>query len=77
MIRPENIKISVNPLKDGIPVTIKDNIYDGSITKLVVNIQDDLELKVNTHDNDNFQEETIAYIKFDKDTITTIKGNKK
>lgn len=76
MIRPENIKISTNPLKDSIPVIIKDNIYDGSITKLVVEIDNNLELKVNIHNNDNFQESSMAYIKFDKEEITIIKDQK-
>ena len=76
MIRPENIKISDNILKDSIIGTVKDNIYDGSITKLVVEIQNGLELKVNTHEDENFKEDNTVYIKLDKDEIVTIRSTK-
>jgi len=76
MIRPENIKISNNVLKDSIPAVVIDNTYDGAITKLVVGIQKDLELKVSTNEDNGFEEDDTVYIKMDKDEIVTIRNTK-
>ena len=55
MIRPENIKVSKNSLKDGFNGIIKEIIYDGSITKLFINVNDKI-IKVNTHGIVEFRE---------------------
>lgn len=76
MIRPENIKISTNILKDSIPGIIKDNIYDGALTKLIIEVFEGLELKVNTNDDNNYKENSIVYLKLDQDEIITIRDKK-
>lgn len=76
MVRPEDIKISENNLKDSVKGTIEDYIYDGAITKLVVNINNKLKIKVTTFDDTSFEEDEIVYLKFNKDKIVTIEDNK-
>jgi len=72
MIRPENIKISKNTLKDGFSGIINEVIYDGSITKLFIEANDKI-IKVNTHGIVEFKEGDSVYIKFDKDSIVPIR----
>lgn len=77
MIRPEDIKISINPLKEGIRGVIEDSIYDGAITKLVVNVNDKIKIKVTTFEENSYSEGNYIFLKFnEKDTIV-IRGNKK
>ena len=73
MIRPENIKVSVNELKDSIDGVIKEIIYDGAITKLFISILDDLIIKVNVHGIVNYKEDDKVYIKFNEDSVVPIR----
>ena len=74
MIRPEDIKISKNELKNSIKGVIKDVVYDGAVTKLFVDTEGNLNLKVNTKGNIDFREEDVIYVKFDDDDIVPIRG---
>jgi len=75
MIRPEDIKISEHNLKDSVKGVVEDYIYDGAITKLVVNINDKLKIKVTTFDDATFEENETVYLKFNKNTIVVIGNN--
>ena len=75
LIRPENIKISANNIKDSILGIVKDIIYDGAVTKLFVDIDDKLSLKVNVHGNIHIKEEDQVYLKIEKDSIIPIRRN--
>lgn len=77
MIRPENIKISSNVLKNSIEGIIEDTIYDGAITKLIVNVNDKVKLKVTTFEENSYSEGNIVYLKFNKDDIVVIKESSK
>lgn len=72
MIRPENIKVSKNNLKDGLNGVIEEIIYDGSITKLYINVNNRI-IKVNTHGIVEFKEKDLVYIKFLDDSIVPIR----
>ena len=74
MVRPENIKISTNLLKDSIHGVIKDVIYDGAVTKIFVDTDGELNLRVNAHGIVNLKEEDEVYLKMDKDSIVPIRG---
>lgn len=76
LVRPENIKISKNPLKDSIKGVIKDVVYDGAVTKLFIDTEGELDLKVNTNGNVDFEEEEEVYVKLEDDDIVPIRGNK-
>lgn len=76
MIRPEDIKISQNELKESIKGIIEDVIYDGAITKLVVNINNKTKIKVTTFDDKTFDEGEAVYLKPLKDSVVVIKENK-
>ena len=76
LIRPENIKISKNELKDSIKGTIKDVVYDGATTKLFIDTDGELNLKVNTKGNVDFTNDEIVYLKIDNDDISPIRGRK-
>jgi len=73
MVRPEDIKISENNLKDSVKGIVEDYIYDGAITKLVVNINNKIKIKVTTFDDTTFEEDETVYLKFNKDKIVVIK----
>ena len=74
MVRPENIKISTNLLKDSIHGVIKDVIYDGAVTKIFVDTDGELNLRVNAHGIVDLKEEDEVYLKMDKDSIVPIRG---
>ena len=76
LIRPENIKISKNPLKNSIKGIIKDVVYDGATTKLFIDTEGELNLKVNTNGNIDFKEEESIYLKIEDDDIVPIRGKK-
>ena len=72
MIRPEDIKISENSLKDGIKGIVEDVIYDGAITKLVIDVNNKLKIKVTTFDDHTYDEGETVYLKPLKDTVIVI-----
>ena len=74
LIRPENIKISKNELKDSTKGIVKDIVYDGAITKLFIDTVSALDLKVNTSGNIELKEDEEVYIKLDTDYIVPIRG---
>ena len=73
MIRPENIKISKNVLQGGIKGTIKELIYDGVITKLVVSAGDKFKLKVTAKGNVLYNVSDEVYLKIEKDSVIPIR----
>jgi len=76
LIRPENIKVSTNVLKDSIKGTVKDIIYDGAINKLFIELDEELSLKVNIQDEIDFKEESSVFLKIEKNNIVPIRGKK-
>ena len=73
MIRPENIKISHNEMKNSITGIIDSAVYDGAVIKLFVKVDDNLILKVNTHGVVDYHENDNVYLKFEKDNIVAIR----
>jgi len=73
IIRPENINLSINPLKNSIKGTVDDIIYDGAISKLFINTQDDLKLKVTIPGNYKLKEKDEIYLKLDKEVLIPIR----
>ena len=76
MVRPENIKISSNILKNSIQGVVRDVIYDGAVTKLFIDTEGELNLKVNVHGIVNLVEGEIIYLKIEKDSVVPIRGRK-
>ena len=74
LIRPENIKISKNELKESIKGVVKDVVYDGAVTKLFIDTIGELNLKVNASGNIDIDEKETVYIKLDNDYIVPIRG---
>ena len=75
MVRPENIKISKNDIKDSIQGAIKEIVYDGAVTKLFIDTIGELNLKVNVHGIVSFNEKDNVYVKIDDDKIVVIRRN--
>ena len=69
MVRPENIKISKNEIKDGISGVIKDLVYDGAVTKLFIDTVGELNLKVNVHGITSYKIDDIVYVKIADDIV--------
>ncbi len=74
LIRPENIKLSKNELKASIKGIVKDVVYDGSVTKLFIDTEGDLNLKVNINGNIDINEEETIYLKLDEEYVVPIRG---
>ena len=74
LIRPENIKLSKNELKNRIKGVVKDVVYEGSVTKLFIDTEGDLNLKVNTNGNIDIKEEEEIYLKLDEEFVVPIRG---
>ena len=74
LIRPEDIKLSKNELKNSIKGVIKDVVYDGAVTKLFIDTEGELDLKVNTNGNVDFKEDETIYLKLEDDDIVPIRG---
>ena len=75
MIRPENIKISRNVLTNSLSGVVQDLIYDGAVTKLFIDKEGDLDLKVNVSGIVDLKEGDLVYLKIDKESIVPIRGN--
>lgn len=73
MIRPENVKISKNEIKDSIQAIIKDLVYDGAVTKLFVDTSGELNLKVNVHGLVSYKVDDRVYVKIENDDIVPIR----
>ncbi len=65
IIRPKDIRISLNNTKSGYKGIIKEHIYNGETTKFIVNISDTHELKVSDMDDMMYESGTKVYIRFD------------
>ena len=76
MVRPENIKVSKNPLKDSIKGVIKEIIYDGAVSKLFIDTEGELNLRVNTPGSLDYKEGEEVYLKIDNSVIVPIRGKK-
>ena len=74
MVRTENIKVSVNNLKDSIHGIVQDVIYDGAVTKLFIDTDGELNLRVNVHGIVSLKEGDSVYLKIEKDSIVPIRG---
>ena len=74
MVRPENIKVSVNSLKDSIHGIVQDVIYDGAVTKLFIDTDGELNLRVNVHGIVSLKEGDSVYLKIERDSIVPIRG---
>ena len=73
MVRPENIKLSKNEIKNGIEGFIKELVYDGAVTKLIVDTVGDLDLKVNVHGVVSYKEGDTVYVRIDEEDIVLIR----
>lgn len=76
LVRPEDIKVSENVLKDSIKGIVEDVIYDGAITKLVVDVNNKLKIKITTFDDHTYDEGEEVYLKPLKDSVIVIKDSK-
>ena len=72
IIRPKDIRMSLNNTKNGIKGIIKTRIYDGEITKFIVEISNNYELKVNNMDDLWYEEGTIVYLRFDIEDLVVL-----
>lgn len=73
MIRPEDINIFKNSVKDGLRGFIKEMVYDGVITKLVVVLDNKLSLKVTVKGGANYETNDEVYLKIDQGSLILIR----
>lgn len=75
VIRPKDIRISKNETKNSIKALVIDNIYNGEITKFIVKVNDNIELKVNSMDDVWYEEDEEVYISFDINDLVVLGDN--
>jgi len=75
IIRPKDIRISKNEVKNSIKAVVTDNIYNGEITKFIVSVNDKTELKVNSMDDVWHDEGEVVYISFDINDLVVLGDN--
>ena len=75
MVRPENVKISKNEIKESIPGEIKELVYDGAVTKLFIDTVGELNLKVNVHGIVSYKVGDTVYVKVDDDIVPIRRKN--
>ena len=76
MIRPENIQIVSDKAKNSLKAIIKDIVYDGSVSKLFVLVDNEYKIKVNVPGSINYEEGQEIYIKIENDNCVLIRGKK-
>ena len=74
MVRPENIKVSKNKLKDYNKGIIRDYLYDGALVKLTIELGEDIKqnLKVTLFDSTDYEIDKPVYFKIAKEDIIVI-----
>ena len=75
VIRPKDIRISKNETKNRIKALVTDNIYNGEITKFIVSVNNEIELKVNSMDDVWYEEGEDVYISFDINDLVVLGDN--
>lgn len=74
IIRPEDVKISVNKLTDSITGVITDYIYGGENTKLILDLYDGkYSLKTSVTDEEKYETGDTVYIKFEEKYIVALR----
>jgi len=71
IIRPENIKIKNKNTGNLLEAKIKDTIYNGDFTRIIVSY-DNKEIKINIDTDENLQKEDTIFLDFDEDKITVL-----
>jgi len=72
IIRPKDIRISLNNTKSGYKGIIKDSIYNGETTKFIVNISNNIELKISDMNDIIYEDGTKVYIRFDVNDLIVL-----
>ena len=73
IIRPEDVKVSPNPLINSISGVITDYTYGGENTKLIININDEFELKSSITDEEKYKYGDTVYLKFESKYIVALR----
>jgi len=72
VIRPKDIRLSLDNTKNCLKGVITSRVYDGEITKFVVSISLNHELKVNNMDDLWYEEGTNVYLRFDIEDLVVL-----
>ena len=72
IIRPKDIKIHQNQTKNSISAIVTDNIYNGEITKFIVNINYSIELKVSSINDVWYDSGDNVFISFDINDLVVL-----
>ena len=73
MIRPENIKVRSNSKENNLEVKVKENIYNGTMTRLIASYNNQ-ELKINVEADLNYHEDKIINISFKPEDISSFRS---
>ena len=71
MIRPENIKILNKNTGNLLEAKIKDTIYNGDFTRIIV-LYNKNEIKINIESDIEYRKGDVVYLDFDEDKITIL-----
>ena len=71
VVRPENIRVEKKIINNGLEVKVKDTIYNGDFTRLIVGYNKK-EIKINIDTDQDYKKGDIIYISFDYDFVTIL-----
>ena len=71
VVRPENIKVGKTSINNCLEVKVKDTIYNGDFTRLIVGYNRK-EIKINVDTKEEYKKGDIVYISFEQDFVTVL-----
>ena len=74
VVRPENIKIQKNNTSNFLLAKVKDSIYNGDFTRLLVTYNRK-EIKINIDTDKEYNKDDIVYLDFEEEFITILGDN--
>ena len=74
VIRPEDVKISLNNLTNSTKGVITDFIYGGDTTKLIIDEQSGVSLKTSVTDEEKYKVGDTVYMKFEEKYIVALRN---
>ena len=73
VIRPEDVKVSTRPFKDGNTGVITDYIYGGDTTKMIIKINDDYSIKCSVTDEENYDCGDQVYFRLEEKYVVALR----
>lgn len=75
IIRPKDIRISLNNTKSGYKGVVVDSIYNGDLVKFIVKVSSNIELMINDMNDAVYEIGKSVYVRFDINDLIVLEDN--